>query len=424
MAGRHPLHVRAATVVAIAVVLLAVGATGVGAAEHGGQEAMSGVGSLAHRFAGTPQPVGDTARGGADHTFADPAGILIGRGRAQLYATGGSGDWGIATTTWQIGGDNIGRATDALSTAAPPRDALGRWTPCNDWAPTVAKLDGRYVMWFSAQIARGTGEDCDAHLRAPVHCLVYATSSSPKGGFRVAAKFCAGEFSTATKNHAPTSSQGLFDPTLFKDPVNRRTYLVWSQETFGRGTSTCAPRHTPAPSMLVGMAVSATGALPDGPRPLKDRIVLTSTAARAALVGAVGVSFGPRCEIENPQLVHDPADWASGAPGYLLVASLGTWNVAYAYHSIAVVCTSPLGGCVRAGSSPQLLDSLLDHSGSVRLENIGGLSVVSGSRTGSSYVLFAGARASYGPRSCYWESADFLPVRAVRPWPIGLHARR
>jgi hypothetical protein len=405
MAARHPLCARVTAAVAIAALVVAIAATDAGATVRTQVHLPRPVSSFAARFAGNPQPIGSRARGRGDFSFPDPAGVLIRRGVAQLYATGGRG--GIVTKTWQLGGWGVSGATDALSKVPPPRDAIGTWAPCNDWAPTVAKLDGRYVMWFSAQIARVGGSDCDAHLRAPAHCLVYATSASPKGGFRVQGKLCVEEFATASKNHgAAISSQGLFDPTLFKDPVDKRVYLVWSQETFAHADSNCAPGHDPAPSMLVGMAVSAQGLLNYNGRALHDRIVLTSSDAREALHGADGYSFGSDCEIENPQLVLDPADATSGAPGYLLVASLGTWDEAQAYHSFAVVCSSPLGGCKQTRSSSVILDTYLDHSG--RLENMGGLSVVSGTRTGPVYVLFAATRSGYGPRSCYWESATFV----------------
>jgi hypothetical protein len=409
MASRHRLQARIAAVVVISALVAANAATDAGATMRVHTEMPRPTSSFATRFAGTPRPVGSTARGGGDVSFPDPAGVLIGRGVAQLYATGGRRSWGIATTTWRLGASGVGHVTDALSTVPPPRDAVGAWTPCNDWAPTVARLDGHYVMWFSAQIAREAGHNCDSHLRAPAHCLVYATSASPKRGFTVKAKFCALDFATATTNRgASVASQGLFDPTLFKDPVNKRVYLVWSQETFARAISNCAPRHDLAPSMLVGMAVSAQGSLHYAGRPLDDRVVLTSSDARTSLDRAGDDSFGTDCEIENPQLVLDPADARSGAPGYLLVASLGTWDEPYAYHSFAVVCSSPLGGCESERSSSVILDHYLDRSGSARLENTGGLSVVSGTRTGPVYVLFAATRTGYGPRSCYWESADFV----------------
>jgi hypothetical protein len=409
MATRHPLRPRLAAVAALAAVTAVVAASDAGATTDIHLRLPHHEIFFAARFAGTPQPIGSTGRGGADYSFPDPAGVLIARGVAQLYATGGRGSWGVATTTWHLGERGVGRASEALDGVLPPRDAVGAWAPCNDWAPTVAKLDGRYVMWFSAQIARVAGADCDAHLRSPAHCLVYAVSSSPKRDFQVKGKLCAAEFATYDRG-APSSRQGLFDPTLFKDPVNRRVYLLWSEETIVHGAHNCSPGHDPTPSMLVGMATDASGWLDTTGHPLDDRVVLTSSEARASLHGAGSYSFGSNCEIENPQLVLDPADAHLGAPGYLLVASLGTWDEPNAYHSFAVVCSSPIGGCNRTRPSSVILDPYLDHAaGPVRLENTGGLSVVSGTRTGPVYVLFAAVRAGYGPRSCYWESATFVP---------------
>jgi hypothetical protein len=105
---------------------------------------------------------------------------------------------------------------------------LPEWaSPSLTWSPSVYKLDGRYVMYFSPLV---TGSS------PPQHCIAIATSSTPTGPFLV----------RRTPFICQRNFGGDIDPQLFVDPHGPKgpshpNYMVWKSDnnsTPGDGTTT------------------------------------------------------------------------------------------------------------------------------------------------------------------------------------------
>ena len=136
--------------------------------------------------------------------FPDPAVVRGADGAYYAYATQTSG--------LRV---QVSRSTDLVTWGTPfeAMPAKPAWASesQNFWAPDVALRDGRYVMYFSAQI--------DASKRtAPDQgfCIGMATSTAPTGPFVGEAQpvVCGPEFTT-------------IDPQGFDDPQTGKRYLYW-----------------------------------------------------------------------------------------------------------------------------------------------------------------------------------------------------
>jgi xylan 1,4-beta-xylosidase len=201
------------------------------------------------------------------------------------------------------------RSLDAVPTLpswAAPDPAHGG----NVWAPSVYKLNGRYVMYFSPTIK----------YSLPVqHCIAIATSSSPAGPFRAA----------PNPFVCQRNLGGDIDAQLFVDPSgpdgpSRPNYLVWKSDnnsTKGDGKPTIWAQPLSNNGMqLLGQAV---------------RIYVPNLSWQKSL-------------IEAPQMVLSPSS------SVWLFYSAGAGFNTNDYGMGVVSCVGPLGPCAGQQSSPFL----------------------------------------------------------------------
>lgn len=278
---------------------------------------------------------------GGDRDMADP-GIVHADGRFWVHATsarhcpgGVCSDMHVPTF---VTGD-LGQPAELVGDALPE---LPAWVAPDDpaiWAPQVARVGDRYVMYFAATSRRrGDGR---------MKCLGAAVSSSPAGPFQALPQplWC-------------TLGYWSIDPYPVSDGDD--LYLLWRQDT---------PRHETG--TIVAAPLSADGLSVTG-RP------------RTLLVGEQGWEdgypgggrgrsrgIGP---IENPAMVRHPAtgEW-------LLTWSANRWET-QAYATGLAVCAGPLGPCERRSQTTPWLRTSDDPavSTSARWGGAGGLSFAVG----------------------------------------------
>lgn len=208
---------------------------------------------------------------------------------------------------------------------------LREWTPTHDalpqlpawaawgrtWAPGVARLGDRYLLYFAAR-----------HASSGRQCIGVAAGASATGPFA----------STASEPLVcQTELGGSIDPHPFVDR-DGAAYLLWKADSnaIGRVSTLFAQRLAPDGLALAGEPVG----------------LLTSGAAWEQPL------------IENPALV------ATGG-SYVLFYSGGWYNTA-GYAVGYATCDSPLGPCAKATVAAPLLASAGDEAGP------GGASVVTG----------------------------------------------
>lgn len=266
--------------------------------------------------------------------FADPV------RRNVLVLSGSPGHWGP-----------IAEAIPKLPAWAVPA-SKGAYT----WAPYVAHVEGRYVMYFASQIVDHT---------PTTHCIGVATSTSPGGPF-------------VPVDGGPlvcqTSLGGDIDAQLFVDPQGPRgpdhpDYLVWKSDN----------------NNLPGSGPTTIWAAPMSDNGL-------------SFTGKPDVIFRPdeaweKPVLEAPQMVRAPdgSDW--------LFFSGGTGFYSSRYAMGAVECKGPLGGCHGERKGP-LVSSNAQGAGP-------GEETIFVANDGSVWVL-------YSP----WHTGDIAallrPVEAVR----------
>lgn len=224
------------------------------------------------------------------------------------------------------------------------------------WAPTVAHLGGRYVMWFAADRA-------GAPDPANRQCVGRAFAGSPEGPF--------------VPEPAPFSCgldgwRGALDPQVFVDGGRVYLHLAFSG--------------TEAPIHVVELTASGDAAArrPDGQAVYRELPVL---AKRWPWEGRF---------IENPSMLHDVAGGR-----YLLAYSAGDWWTG-GYSTGLATCAGPVGPCSSSPAGPWLA------SGNGRT-GVGGLSFFTdaGGRPWAVYSSFAAGVEGEG-----WQrSASVSPVR-------------
>lgn len=192
------------------------------------------------------------------------------------------------------------------------------------WAPSVARLGGRWVMHY-AVLARADGR----------HCISVATATSPLGPF----------VDRSTRPLVCSSDpMGSIDPTVYTS--RGVPYLIWKNEG--------VPHR--APTRVWSRALTATG----------TAFVLGS-AAHQLLVTA---------QRWEGNLVEGPSMLSYGHRLYLFY-SANSWDTAR-YATGYAVCRSVLGPCTRMSSAPLLASTLhelgpggpsafLDSAGHLRL---------------------------------------------------------
>jgi hypothetical protein len=221
--------------------------------------------------------------------FPDPDVIVVGR-TYYAYATNS-----VAGNIQIIASDDLTHWT-LVGNALP---ALPAWaTPDATWAPSVGELNGRFVLFYSVDVAKNATE-----------CISVATSGSPQGPFV--------DSSTAPLE-CQTTLGGSIDPSTFTDATGV-TYLVWK--------SNARPSRIWAEPLDPTGTGFASGATPS----------LLLSADRTWEQGVV----------EAPDLVL-------AAGHYFLFFSGNNWNSAdYAVGD--AVCSGPLGPC--SGPTRPILSS-------------------------------------------------------------------
>jgi hypothetical protein len=191
---------------------------------------------------------------------------------------------------------------NALSVEGMPTKPA--WTASSNqlWAPTVGWFAGRWVMWFSADLANPSDP-------ANPQCIGRAFSSSPMGPF-VPEPF---------PIHCGIDGRGALDPNVLVDEGGRAWLLV----AFG---NTNTPIHS--------IPLDANGNLAGPP---------------VAILGRLHP--WEYWFIENPSMIYDRANRS-----YLLAYSAGKWFEA-GYSTGIARCTSPAGPCTSDPSGPWIASS-------------------------------------------------------------------
>jgi hypothetical protein len=220
--------------------------------------------------------------------FPDPDVILVG----QTY-------WAFATNS-VAGNIQILKSPDlthwtAVGNALP---SLPQWAAPNyTWAPSVAQIDGKFLLYYAADLA-GSGTEC----------ISVATAARPQGPYID---------QTSGPLECQRSLGGSIDPSSFVDS-NGIPYLLW--KSGGPGNSKIWSEQLKLTGTAFAPGATATGLL-------------------------VPVRPWESGTVEAPDLVE-----ANGH--YFLFFSGNNWNSANYAIGVAV-CTGPLGPCL--DSSPQPL---------------------------------------------------------------------
>jgi hypothetical protein len=255
-----------------------------------------------------------------DQNFPDPSvfyDAATGRYYAYATTTGGSYVPAMSSTdarTWIarhaypqpacVGGQNDPFFNDSLPCPASwsPNVNGGRLAKAL-WAPGVARIGDRFVLFYAARVDPRTSR----------FCLSVATSADPLGPF---------VDSTTAPFHCDSDPNGSIDPQPFVDPTTGTPYLLWKSEG--------VPGRTP--TRLWVRQLSADG---------------TSWAPGTTAVALLGTSQGwEGSVIENPSMVRYGGRW-------LLFYSGNEWNSAD-YATGVAFCDSPAGPCTKSSHNPVL----------------------------------------------------------------------
>ena len=288
----------------------------------------------------TPSPAGasvgsdDFRAGEAYHgDFPDPAVLRVGS-TYYAYATNTGGKLLPAMSSedlhsWRARPSASGKwwQNDALAAApswARPHFGHGKWR-VSTWAPSVARVQGRYVAAYVAPV----------RLLPQRMCISFAYAATPLGPF---------VDGSAAPAVCPVD-QGAIDPDFYVDRFGK-PFLVFKSEGI--------PGLVPTRLWTMRMNRSATGFLP-GARPVN---LLTTALPWEGNV------------IENPSMVrHDGRIY--------LFYSANDYRTA-GYATGYAICRTPMGPCRRQGRQPLLAsggsvsgpggsDAFVDGAGRLRL---------------------------------------------------------
>lgn len=255
-----------------------------------------------------------------DANFPDPSVVYdAASGRYYAYATttGGSYVPAMSSTdasTW-IARDRYPQPAcvpfsddpyfnDSLPCPAPwAPDIGGGRLPKQVWAPGVARIGDRWVMFHAVRVSTTTER----------FCLTVATATDPLGPFTDAS---GGPF------HCDSDPNGSLDPQPFVDPTTGVPYLLWKSEG--------VPGSVPTRFWVRQLS-------PDG----------TSWAGGSATHEVLGTSQAWEGNvIEAPSMVRWGGRW-------LLLYSANEWNSADYAIGVAF-CDSPTGPCFKSPHNPVL----------------------------------------------------------------------
>ncbi len=152
-----------------------------------------------------PAPLGRTVAIDAD--FPDPAAIRAADGTTYVYATQGMIEGRMANI--QLARSPDLARWERVGDALPVKPSWASQTQ-DFWAPHVARVAGRYVLYYSAKP--------DAALTDPDRglCLAVATADKPEGPF-------------TDKGEPLLCGPGFvnIDPMFFEDPASGKRLLYW-----------------------------------------------------------------------------------------------------------------------------------------------------------------------------------------------------
>lgn len=274
---------------------------------------------------GTPLKLHD------NYEMRDPSAVSLGGNIAQMYTTNSGFFW---VPTYQVDPGTYGAYL-----SPPPHDALPNppsWVQPNDadkvkfvWAPTVRKVNGVYLMMFTASRKVGRA------------CIGAAVSTTPGGPFTaLGTQWCDGP--------------GLLDPQLFVNS-DGKIWVYYSKQT------------PPTSSEIHAQQITLTGS---GLNRTVNRVgtskrILTIAEARAVCgvrypVSSCTTNPGPTPAnhfVENPAMVKDSYN------GYSLMVSVGNYND-NSYRTVEIPCLNPDGSCLNNYGAPiKLSDSNYNQAG-------------------------------------------------------------
>jgi hypothetical protein len=202
----------------------------------------------------------------------------------------------------------VGGAVDPFFNDALPCPAA--WSPDVNggrlakevWAPGVARIGDRYVMFYAA------GSTPKGRF-----CLSVATASDGLGPFTD---------STTTPIHCDDDPNGSIDPQPFVDPTTGVPYLLWKSEGF--------PGRAPARLWVRQLAPDGTSWAPGS----TARLLLGTSQSWEGNV------------VENPSMIRYGGRW-------LLFYSGNEWR-SDDYATGVAFCDSPLGPCRKSAQNPIL----------------------------------------------------------------------
>ena len=205
---------------------------------------------------------------------------------------------------------------------------IGSWAEKgNTWAPGVHEVDGRWVVYYTARVAGTTG---DPAFPAGEQCIGVAVADEPTGPF-------------VDSSDAPFICQhdlgGSIDASPFTD-VDGSMWLTWKSDSN-------AP-HVGGVSRLYSQQLTADG---------------------LGLVGSPTVLLVADRAWEQP-LIENP-DFVRRSDGTLMLTYSAGWWTGRSYSTGTALCTSPAGGCVKAGQWLATGDGLVGPGGASFL-TIGG----------------------------------------------------
>ncbi|HET9427076.1 MAG TPA: glycoside hydrolase family 43 protein [Allosphingosinicella sp.] len=273
-----------------------------------------------------------------DANFPDP---FVARfdGAFHAYATGAQLERSQANVQY-IRSRNL--AEWSAPAEALPAANLPAWVDRSHpqvWAPEVASIGGRYVLYFNARHAALTRTETppDGPRVLQRHCLGAAVANAPEGPFQgIDAPLVCAEF-----------ANGVIDANVFRDGEDGALYLYYKEDG-----NCCGP----------GSAIYVQGLSTDG------------LAALGAPIRLVASNDSPDSHddwewrvVEAPTMVRRDRDYHLFYSGNFF----GNANYAVAYLS----CASPRGPCRDNGDNPILRShdespligpghqSLLEHAG-------------------------------------------------------------
>jgi beta-xylosidase len=217
------------------------------------------------------------------------------------YAYGTNGDGGNVQTLTSPDLITWTKSADALP-------ALGSWAfPGKTWAPEVLALDGRYVLYYTANAAE-----------AGVQCIGRAVAASPAGPF---------EDTTGKPLVCQRTQGGSIDASPFREE-DGSLYLLWKNDGNSVGEDTWIHAQ----------------------RLSRDGLELTGHASRLVKQDA-----GWEADV-----VEAPTLWLEAGRYYLFFSGNGFYGDLYAVGY--ATCEDPLGPCTDAPENP-ILRSACDASG-------------------------------------------------------------